>query len=155
MGTVMFYQLTRSPVDEAVALITPRALAQGWRVMLRAADPAILRRLDATLWQGAPESFVPHGLEGGPHDADQPILLGQGAAVNGASAVMLIGALPVDLTEAAAMQRIWLLFEDADPAQLHSARDQWKAVTAAGLPAQYWTDASGAWAKKADSAGQT
>lgn len=89
MGIVMFYQLTRSSVDEVVAMLLPRALAQGWRVMLRAADPLVLRRLDESLWLAPEGGFLPHGLEGGAQDADQPVLLGQGKAVNGARAVML------------------------------------------------------------------
>ena len=151
MGMVMFYHLTRSSVDEVAMMLAPKALAQGWRVMLRAADQAALQRLDRQLWLGPEDAFLPHGLEGGPHDADQPLLLGSGAAVNGANAVMLIGALPVDQEEAARMDRVWLLFEDGDAAQIESARREWKAVTAAGLAAQYWNDDSGKWEKKASS----
>ncbi|MBK6468678.1 MAG: DNA polymerase III subunit chi [Rhodobacter sp.] len=151
MGTVMFYHLTRSSVDEAVSMLLPRALAQGWRVMLRAADRIGLERLDKRLWLGPEDGFLPHGLEGGTNDADQPVLLGQGAAVNGARAVMLLGALKVDPQEAQAMERVWLLFEDGDETQVEAARTEWKAVTTAGLAAQYWNDASGRWEKKAES----
>lgn len=151
MGIVNFYHLTRFTVDEAVAMLCERALAQGWRVMVRGADRAVLERLDGLLWLGREDGFLPHGLEDGPQDADQPVLLGQGAPVNGACAVLLLGTLPVDPAEARAMERVWLLFEDADAAQVAAARVQWKAVTAAGLPAQYWADASGKWEKKAES----
>ncbi|MGB4827451.1 MAG: DNA polymerase III subunit chi, partial [Paracoccaceae bacterium] len=83
-------------------------------------------------------------------DADQPVLLGQGKAVNGARAVMLVGALAVDPQEAQAMERVWLLFDAGDEGQLQAARAEWKAVTAAGLAAQYWNDESGRWEKKAE-----
>lgn len=151
MPMVMFYHLTRSSVDEVALMLAPRALDRGWRVMLRAADTSTLQQLDHQLWQGPEDAFLPHGMAGGPHDADQPLLLGQGAAVNGANALMLIGAMPVDLDEAGRLDRVWLLFEDADPTQVAAARDQWKAVTSAGLPAQYWNDADGRWQKKAAS----
>ena len=151
MGMVMFYHLTRATVEEVALMLAPKALAQGWRVMLRAADKAALQRLDRQLWQGGDDAFLPHGLEGGPHDADQPLLLGQGAAINGARAVLVVGALPINLAEAAEMDRIWLVFEDGDPTQVAAARTQWKAITDAGLPAQYWNDASGQWEKKAQS----
>lgn len=153
MGVVNFYHLTRFTVDEVVTMLCGRALAQGWRVMIRGADRSALERLDDRLWLAPEDGFLPHGLEGGPQDADQPVLLGQGAVVNGARAVLLLGTQAVDPAEAAAMERVWLLFEDADPAQVAAARGQWKAVTAAGLPAQYWADASGRWEKKAESAG--
>jgi DNA polymerase-3 subunit chi len=151
MGMVMFYHLTRSTIDEVVLTLAPKALAQGWRVMLRAPDRSTLERLDKQLWLAPNDAFLPHGLEGGPHDADQPLLLGQGAPTNGAQAILLVGALPIDPTEAAQMERIWLLFEGGDPDQVAAARIQWKAVTDAGLPAQYWNDASGQWEKKAQS----
>ncbi len=151
MGIVNFYHLTRFSLDEVVTMLCDRALQQGWRVMVRDADRAALERLDGRLWLEPEDGFLPHGLAGGPQDADQPVLLGQGAVVNGACAVLLLRALPVDLAEAQAMERVWLLFEGADEAQVAAARVQWKAVTAAGLPAQYWADASGKWEKKAES----
>jgi len=151
MGMVMFYHLTRSTVDEVALMLAQKALEQGWRVMLRAADRPTLERLDKQLWLGPDDAFLPHGLEGGPHDADQPLLLGQGAPINGARAILLVGSLPIDPVEAAQMERIWLLFEDGDPDQVAAARTQWKAITDAGLPAQYWNDASGKWEKKAQS----
>ena len=49
MGTVMFYHLTRSSVDEAVSMLLPRALAQGWRVMLRAAEAALALKLPSPM----------------------------------------------------------------------------------------------------------
>lgn len=153
MGTVMFYHVSRSTVNEVAAMLLPRALKQGWRVMVRGKDRAELERLDAGLWLGAEGDFLPHGLEGGPQDADQPVLLGTGPVVNGAQAVVLLDCLPVDMGEARVMQRIWLLFDGADEGQVQAARGQWKAVVAAGLTAQYWNDESGRWEKKAEAAG--
>ena len=150
MGVVNFYHLTRFSLDEVVVMLCSRALETGWRVMVRSPDRAALERLDERLWLTPEDGFLPHGLEGGPQDADQPVLLGQGPATNGAQALLLLGALPVDPAEAAALERVWLLFEDADQAQVVAARGQWKAVTAAGLAAQYWADASGRWEKKAE-----
>ena len=40
MGVAMFYHLTRSSVEETLMTILPRALSQGWRVMLRGTDAA-------------------------------------------------------------------------------------------------------------------
>jgi DNA polymerase III subunit chi len=150
VGTVNFYQLSRAGLDEALDMLLSRALQQGWRVMIRAPDRATLERLDAWLWLQPENGFLPHGLEGGGHEANQPVLLGQGAAVNGAQGIFLLGAMTIDMTEAAGMERVWLLFDGADEAQISSARVQWKAVAKTGLPAQYWNDASGRWEKKAE-----
>ncbi len=152
MGTVMFYQLVRSGPADMLAVNLPRAAAQGWPVMIRGTDPTGLQRLDAQLWQvGGPESFLPHGLEGGPQDADQPVLLGQGAVVNGAKVLALIDGAGAEDAEIAAMERVWVLFDGNDPARLQAARVQWKTLTGAGHPAQFWSEESGRWEKKADS----
>lgn len=148
MGQVLFYQLERFGLDDVVDMLVPKALEHGWRVMIRCPDRAALERLDARLWLQPEDGFLPHGLEGGGSDAAQPVLLGQGPAVNGAKAVLLYGAQAVDLEEAARLERVWLVF---DQSGLELARAQWKAVAGSGLVAQYFNDASGRWEKKAES----
>ncbi len=148
MALVMFYQLSVSTAEDALSLILPRALQQGWRVMVRGTDAARLDRLDAKLWLGA--DFLPHGREGGPHDADQPVLIGQGAAANNADALALIDGAEATEAEILQMQRVWLLFEKTDDARLAAARARWKALSAAGVAAQYWSDEAGRWEKKAE-----
>jgi DNA polymerase-3 subunit chi len=150
MGTVLFYHLTASRAEDALALLLPRALTHGWRVLVRGTDAAMLGRLDAQLWLGGDDAFLPHGLEGGPQDVDQPVLLGQGAPVNGARVLALIDGAGADNAEIAAMERVWILFDGTDEAHLAAARLQWKAITAAGHAAQYWSEAGGRWEKKAE-----
>ena len=152
MGTVMFFQLLRSSPADTLAVNLPRALGQGWRVMIRGTDPAALDRLDAELWlKGGEEGFIPHGRDGGPHDADQPVLLGQGAGLNGAKVLALLDGAGAEDAEVSAMERVWVLFDGNDEARLQAARAQWKAMTAAGHAAQYWSEDSGKWQKKAES----
>tara|TARA_R110002096_G_scaffold395346_3_gene590798 strand:+ start:3968 stop:4408 length:441 start_codon:yes stop_codon:yes gene_type:complete len=145
----MFYHLTASPAEETAGLLLGRALGAGWRVMLRGTDRARLDDLDARLWQGPADAFLPHGLEGGPHDADQPVLLGLGAIGNDAHALMLMDGASVDPSEAEGLERVWILFDGNDQASVAAARVQWKALTGAGLAAQYWSEESGRWEKKA------
>ena len=152
MGVVMFYHLTRSAPADTLAGLLPRALAQGWRVMVRGTDRAALDRLDTRLWVDEAQPFLPHGLEGGPHDADQPVLLGTGGIANGAQGLFLIDGAETTPDEARGLERVWLLFDGADGAQLAAARAKWKALTEAGLPAQYWSEDSGRWEKKAEKA---
>jgi DNA polymerase-3 subunit chi len=150
LGLVLFYQLTGSTPDALARTLLPRALGQGWRVMLRGTDRAALERLDQLLWTVPEESFLPHGQEGGPHDADQPVLLGLGVAMNGANAVLLLdGAEPL-AGEIEGMERVWVAFDGADPDRLQAAREQWKRIVAAGHKAQYWSEESGRWEMKAE-----
>jgi DNA polymerase-3 subunit chi len=153
MGTVMFFHLMQSAPADTLAINAPRALAQRWRVMVRGTDPAALDRLDAALWlKGGDGGFLPHGIEGGPHDADQPVLLGRGQPVNGAKVLALVDGAGAEDAEMTLMERVWILFDGNDADRLRAARAQWKAVTAAGHAAQYWSEESGRWEKKAESA---
>lgn len=147
----MFYHLTRSSLAETVAALATRALAQEWRVLVRGTNPAALDRLDGQLWLGPEDGFLPHGREGGPHDADQPVLIGQGGPVNGAQALALIDGAEPTAEEIAGAERVWILFDGADEARLATARAQWKALTGAGVSAQYWSEEGGRWEKKAES----
>ncbi len=151
MGAAYFYHLTRSPLDQALALLIERARAQGWRVAVRGGDAQRLAWLDEKLWLGPEDGFLPHGLAGGPQDADQPVLLTTAAeAPNGAACVMAIDGAPVTAEEAARLERLCILFDGNDAAALQTARTQWKSLTAAGAAAQYWSEESGRWEKKAE-----
>lgn len=149
MGMILFYHLTRSSEEQTLRTILARALGQGWRVMVRGTSIAALRRLDARLWQHPADSFLPHGLEGGA-DSEQPVLLGLGPIGNGARGLILLEGASVSEAEVQAAERIWILFDGADPERLAAARRQWKALTDAGLAAQYWSEDSGKWEKKAE-----
>ena len=150
MGMVLFYHHMRGTVEETVATLLTRAISQGWRVMLRGTDAGRLERLDARLWTDPPDGFLPHGQAGGAHDADQPVLIGTGAAVNGARALLLVDGALASVEEAAAMERVWLLFEGADAAAVEAARGEWRRLTGAGVAAQYWSDAGGRWAMQTE-----
>lgn len=150
MAAAWFYHLTRSPVEATLAMLLPKALGAGWRVAVRGTDAARLDRLDVALWAG--DGFVPHGLAGGPHDAFQPVLLTTSAgAANSPSCVMAIDGAEIAPEEAAALERVCLLFEGADDAAVEAARGQWRRLTEAGVPAVYWSEEGGSWAKKAES----
>lgn len=152
MALAIFYHLTRSTAEDTVGMLLPRALQMGWRVMIRGTDAVALAHLDQQLWLGPEDGFLPHGLAGGDHDADQPVLIGSGPAVNGAQGIFLIDGATASLDEARQMERVWLLFDSADPAAMASARGEWKRLTDAGIPAQYWSEESGRWEKKSEKA---
>jgi DNA polymerase III subunit chi len=149
MGVAVFYHLTQSTVAQTAAVILPRALAADWRVMLRGTETVALESLDMALWQGD-DSFLPHGLAGGEHDAEQPVLIGTGAIGNAARALMLVDGAETDPAEAADLERVWVLFDGYDDAALTRARGLWTRLTAAGLAAQYWSEESGRWEKKSE-----
>lgn len=148
MGAAYFYHLTQTPLERTLPMLLGKCRDAGWRVVVRGSAMDLLQRLDATLWQ---DGFLPHGMAGGPHDADQPVLLGLQIDAEGFDCVMSVGGADVTAAEVTAAQRVCILFDGHDEAALNQARGQWKALTSAGCAAQYWAQDDGRWTKKAES----
>ncbi len=153
MGAVYFYHLTETPLEATLPMLLGKARDVGWRVLVRGTDRGLLERLDAVLWERPEEGFLPHGMAGGPHDADQPVLLGDVSAA-GFSCVMSVAGADVSADEVKAMERVCIIFDGQDGAAVAQARGQWKALTGAGCPAQYWAQDAGRWVKKAETASE-
>lgn len=146
MGEAAFYHLTRRPLEETLRALLSRARSEGWRVVVRGVDPEHMERLDRSLWMGREEEFLAHGIAGGAHDAEQPILLTTGEGVpNGATCLMSVGGAPVTAEEVASMERVCLLFDESDEPAIAAARAQWKALGDQGCTAKYWSEKSGKW----------
>lgn len=150
MGAAYFYHLTAKPLDATLPVLLGKALQAGWRIEVRGKDATAMERLDRVLWQG--DGFLPHGLAGGPHDAEQPVLLTTGIGGNDATCVMSVDGADVTSEEVDALDRVCILFSDADAAAVEHAREQWRVLTSAGVAAQYWAEEAGRWVKKAESA---
>lgn len=151
MGEAYFYHLTQSPSDVALRVLLGKSLQAGWRVAVRGRSDAALDRLDEALWVQPPDSFLPHGRAGGPHDAAQPVLLTTGDAGNDPTCLVSVEGAAVAPEEVTQMDRVMVLFDGHDEGALQTAREQWKALTAAGCAAKYWSEASGRWEMKAES----
>jgi len=149
MGAAYFYHLTERPLEATLPILLGKALQAGWRVEVRGKDAAALDRLDTHLWLG--DGFLPHGLAGGPHDAEQPVLLTTGAGGNAATCVMSVDGAEVTADEVSGLERACVLFNGADLAAVETARGQWRRLTEAGVAAQYWAEDGGRWVKKAES----
>ena len=132
MGEAYFYRLTRAPLEEALPSLLEKALQAGWL--------------------GPDERFLPHGLEGGPYDADQPVLLttGEGGA-NAASCLMTIDGAEASPDEVRNLKRVCILFDGNDDASERDVRGQWRGLVDAGCKALFWNQESGGWKKKAES----
>jgi DNA polymerase-3 subunit chi len=148
MAIARFYHLTRDPPEALLPQLLGKSLEAGLRVALRAAPGPRLEALDRALWAG--EGFLPHGVEGGPHDADQPVLLtatdGAAAALpNRPGCLIALDQMAVTPEEAQAMERLCILFDGTDPQAVEAARAQWRMLTRAGIVAEYWSQDGGRW----------
>jgi DNA polymerase-3 subunit chi len=151
LGAVYFYHLTRAPLEVTLAALLGKSLAQGWRVAVRGRTEALLDRLDEQLWLTPEDGFLPHGRAGGPHDARQPVLLTTAAtAPNTPDCVISVEGAEIAAGEAATLARAMILFDGHDQGALQTAREQWKTLKAQGASAQYWSEESGRWEKKAE-----
>ncbi|MFS4579959.1 DNA polymerase III subunit chi [Phaeobacter sp. C3_T13_0] len=153
MGAAYFYHLTRRSLEETLPVLLDKALGAGWRIVVRGVDQPRITRLDERLWLGAEDQFFPHGILGGPYDAFQPVLLSHEAVdVPGISCLMTVDGAEVTPQEVTGMARVCILFDGTDQTAVARARVQWKSLTDAGCSAQYWSEESGRWEKKAESA---
>jgi len=151
MGAAFFYHLTRRPLEAVLPRLLDRARATGWRVAVRGVDRARMEWLDEKLWLGPEEEFLPHGLDGRPHAARQPVLLtAERESANDPHCVMTIDGAEVATEEVQRLERVCVLFDGNDDAMLQVARGQWATLTKAGCAAQYWSEESGRWEMKAE-----
>ncbi|MCP4818901.1 MAG: DNA polymerase III subunit chi [Shimia sp.] len=151
MGAAYFYHLTQRPMDATLPILLEKARGAGWRIVVRGTDQGRMMWLDEKLWSQGPESFLAHGVAGGPHDALQPILLTTDVAVpNEAGCIMSVDGAVVSPQEVKDAERVCILFDAHDMEAVAYARTQWKTLTDAGCAAQYWSEESGNWQKKAE-----
>lgn len=150
MSEAFFYHLTRTPLEDTLAMLLSKARAVGWRVAVRGTMPDRIQWLDLRLWAG--EGFLPHGVSGGPFDAEQPILLTTELhAANAPDCVISIDGAEIRPQDIPALKRAMVLFDGNDASALEHARGQWKLLTTAGCKAKYWSQASGRWEMQAES----
>lgn len=151
MGAAFFYHLTRKPLEVTLPMLLGKAMGAGWRVAVRGIDMERMKWLDQALWTGLEDGFLPHGLAGGPHDAAQPVLLTLAKeAANSPQCLMAVDGADVAPDEVKALERVCVLFDGNDPQAVEVARGQWRSLTGAGCSAQYWSEESGRWEKKAE-----
>lgn len=145
---VWFYHLERTGLDQALPELLEKTLARGWKAIVRATRNERVEHLDGWLWAYRDESFLPHAPADEPGAGRQPILITTGDEnPNGADALFLVdGAEPGELGD---YTRCVVLFDGGDEEALATARAQWRAVKAKGLPASYWKQQGRGWEKQA------
>ncbi len=150
MTEVLFYHLQRQPLERVLPTLLERSLARGWRAVVQASSDERVEALDAHLWTFKDDSFLPHGTarEGDP--AEHPVLLTTGDHnPNGAQIRFLIEGAPMP-ADAAAYERIVLIFDGEDEDAVAAARASWGEFKTRGFDVTYWQpDEQGRWVKKA------
>jgi DNA polymerase-3 subunit chi len=143
---VDFYQLGPTGHGGVIGSIAGKVLADEQRLLVVAADEALLARLDRLLWDDGATSFVPHGIAGGPDDSRQPILLSTTTdAPNLARNILIADGEWRDA--ALHFDRAFYMFDEAT---LAGARMAWKLLSGRDeVERHYWASEDGKWVRKA------
>jgi DNA polymerase-3 subunit chi len=150
MTEILFYQLQRQPVEKVLPVLIEKSLERGWRVAVQSSSDERIEALDAHLWTYRDDSFLPHGTYKETAAAEQPVLLTvNDHNSNGAAIRFLLDGSPVP-PDAAAYDRVVLLFDGEDPDALEAARSRWRDAKGQGFEVTYWqADEQGRWQRKA------
>jgi DNA polymerase III subunit chi len=140
-----FYQLGRTSLEQVIASIAQRLLADRKRLLIVAEDEGLLSRLDRMLWDQGSTSFLPHSISGASDDAQQPVLLSTSTDSPNLARNMLIA--DGQWREAAlGFDRAFYLF---DAATLEGARLAWRMLAGReGVERRYWAQEDGKWVEK-------
>ena len=151
MTEFVFYHLERQPLQRVLPALLEKSLERGWRAVVQAGSDERIEALDAELWTYCDESFLPHGTRRDPQAAEQPVLLTcDGANPNRAAVRFLIDGAPVP-ADAAAYERLVLLFDGEDAEAAAAARASLIEARARGFAVTYWrADAQGRWRRSED-----
>jgi DNA polymerase-3 subunit chi len=150
MTEILFYHLQNQTLERVLPALLEKSLERGWRAVVQAASEERIEALDAHLWTFRDDSFLPHGTARETTAAEQPVLLTLAADnPNAATVRFLIDGAPIP-QDAAAYERIVLLFDGEDPDAVAAARLRWKEAREQGFDVTYWQpDENGRWVKKA------
>lgn len=149
MTEILFYHLTESPLEATLPELLEKSLQRGWRVLVLGTDAARMAALDLHLWSWRDDSFLPHGIAGGSHDEDQPVLLATAPDTSARQVLILVDGARLPAARLSAYERTCLIFDGNDPDRLAEAREDWKTFTATGMKAVYWAQSGGKWLRKA------
>jgi DNA polymerase-3 subunit chi len=106
----------------AAARLAAYHLEHGLKVYIEASDQSEAEEMDKRLWSFSDDSFVPHSLEGGPDQADEPALIGTQSG-NPNSADLLILLHPRDPRASQNFKMAILLIPRDDGPELKACRD--------------------------------
>ncbi len=148
MTDMLFYHLQHQPLEKVLPALLEKSLERGWRVAVQASEERV-EALDAHLWTYRDDSFLPHGTWRDPGTSDQPIVLTvSDDNPNRASVRFLLDGATVP-ADAAAYERIVLVFDGDDPDAVAAARSHWGEAKSRGFGVTYWQpDEEGRWQRK-------
>jgi DNA polymerase-3 subunit chi len=150
MTEILFYHLKGQTPEQVLPALLAKSLERGWRVVVQASSDERIEALDAHLWTWRDDAFLPHGTWRDAEVAEQPIVL----TVNEENPNRAVVRFLIDGAsmsgDAAAYERVVLLFDGDDPDAVEMARARWSEAKSAGVEVTYWqADEKGRWKRQA------
>jgi DNA polymerase-3 subunit chi len=148
MTEILFYHLRGQSIEAVLPPLLEKSLERGWRVIVQAASEERIEALDAYLWTFRNDSFLPHTTWRDAEASRQPILLTvDDGNPNSAAVRFLLDGTPIP-ANAAAYERIVVIFDGTDGDAVESARADWHEARKNGFAVTYWqADECGHWQK--------
>lgn len=151
---ILFYHLQVKPLEKALPQLLERSLDRGWHVCLQTRTEEKAVALNEALWTYSDESFLPHGMARDGDAEFQPIYLTDGTEnPNGAQIRFFVESAQIAPALAASeepYERVVIMFDGNNEAELLDARAQWKALKGTGATLSYFQQTDdGRWEKKA------
>ena len=144
--------LTITVTSAAEETLVERALARGWRALIRTESADRSQAIDTLLWTFSEESFLPHAQPGDGDASRQPVLItAEPGNTNHADVLFLVGGkIPSIWNEdAMAFARVAVLFDGRDTEMLSAARQARTDAKHFGHETTYWRQsAQGKWEKQ-------
>jgi len=149
MSEVLFYQLSKFPLERALPTLLEKCLERDWVVRVQFGTEERFDAIDAYLWTYSDDGFLPHGTKKEGHPEFQPIYLTtESDNPNEAIVRFLVDRAP--LPDPAQYQRVVYMFDGNDQEALQEARQRWMEVKNSDHELTYWAQTdNGGWDRKA------
>ena len=144
MTEFSFYQLLRTPLEQALPKILEKVRELELRAVVVVGSETRVESLSQLLWIYDPGSFLAHGSAKDGHAGDQPIwLTDRDENPNGAAVVVLADGATIAAPEA--FQRCIEIFDGRDEAATQAARVRFKQAKDAGHNLKYFRQSETGW----------
>jgi DNA polymerase-3 subunit chi len=145
---VRFYHLQTSPLERALPRLLEKVLEAGHRAVLLAGSEARVEALNGHLWTYEERSWLPHGVAGDGHEAEQPLYLTCSEEnPNQANVLVLVDGVEPAFT--GAFEIAIDMFDGRNDEALAAARQRWRTCVENEFEVTYWQQGErGGWEKK-------
>jgi DNA polymerase-3 subunit chi len=133
-------------------MILEKALQGKFKILIRVPNPEAKDHLNEWLWTYRDDGFLPHGVNGEEHEAQQPILITDqdNDNPNDANMLVLTDGCVSDSKELDKFDLCCEMLNGHVDEHVQNARARWKDYKDKGYEIAYWAqDEQGRWTKKA------